>query len=252
MIAIFRELWSDVVLVFAMAYRTLEKLLESGEYKKLAIMMVGLIVAWHIYTPIHELLHVGACLMVGGTVEELALKPQYGGTLLQGIFPFIVPESDYAGQLTGFTTPNKWGYAVVDFLPFVLSFFGGILITWCYKKKSTIMYGTAVILAFVPIISLPGDFFEAASLATSEWLGTFSPELGDSFLISDDAFKLFGNLWTEGQFSVLIIFSYIVTAILSLFLVISLFSFQGRMMRWVYGKEFFLSLQKETSSSKEK
>ena len=55
------------------------------------MILLGLVVFWHLYTPVHELLHVGACVLGGGTVSELALKPQYGGTLLAHIFPFITP-----------------------------------------------------------------------------------------------------------------------------------------------------------------
>ena len=234
----FENLKRNFTVIFILAFRTLEKLLDKGEFKALIYIMIGLIVAWHIYTPVHELLHVAGCLMVGGTVEELALKPQYGGTLLQHIFPFIVPESEYAGQLTGFTTPNKWGYAVVDFLPFALSLFGGLLMAWCYQKKNKALFGFALILAFVPIMSLPGDFFEAASLATSEWLFYLKPELGDRFLLSDDAFKLFGDLWTQDGFTLIVSLFFGITVLLAICFIALWVVLQALLVQWVYGHDF--------------
>ncbi len=244
-----KTIWSDITLVFVLSYRTLEKLLDTGEYKKLLFLLVGLIIAWHVYTPIHELLHVAGCLMTGGTVEELALKPQYGGTILQEFFPFIVPDSDYAGQLTGFTTPNKWAYAVVDFTPFVLSLFGGLTMAVCYEKRWTWLFGVATILSFVPIVSLPGDFFEAASLATSEWLGMISENAGYRLLISDDVFKLIPTLIENQQMNITVSFFILVTVLLAILFILVLFALQGRIVNWVYGSDFCKQIMKKTSSS---
>lgn len=171
-----------------------ETLLDSGGMKSLILSMVGLIVFWHIYTPVHELLHVAACLVGGGTVEELALKPQYGGTILSHVFPFITPESDYAGQLTGFQTPNYLVYAMVDFAPYVLSLVGVVLFEYCRRKRRPMIFGLAVILAFIPFMSIPGDYYEAASLVTTQLAEAGNETLAPGVLISDDVFKSVGDL----------------------------------------------------------
>jgi len=228
-----KRMWNLFLDLFRLSYFTMETLLDKGGQKRLIFMMVGLLVAWHIYTPVHELLHVAGCVMSGGTVQELALKPQYGGTILKEIFPFIVPESDYAGQLTGFTTPNKWSYAIVDLLPFILSLFGAQLMFWCRKKQNTWLFGLALILAFVPFMSLTGDFFEAASLITSEGLSVFQPELGTSFLVSDDAFKLVGSLWETDQLGFTVTSFLILTVCIAMLLIFLLSVLQIMLVKWI-------------------
>lgn len=234
--------WPKVKTIGVLAFRTLERLLDTGQYRTLAVIMAGLLIAWHLYTPIHELLHVAGCVFTGGTVEELALKPQYGGTVLQHVFPFITPESDYAGQLTGFSTPNKWSYAVVDFLPFVLSIPAGLLMVWCYRNRNTWLFGLALILAFVPIMSITGDFFEGASLVTSEMLSWMEPSLGDRFLISDDMFKLVGELMENQQMTAMIGFMIAVTFLLGTTFIYLLMFLQGYLVHKLYGEDILSKL----------
>jgi len=171
----------------------------TGGWKSLVIVMIGLIIAWHIYVPIHELLHVAACLMTGGEVESLALQPRYGGTLLQPIFPFIVPDSEYAGQLTGFTVPNHLAYAFVDLLPYLPSLFGLTLVVYTQRKRLPWLFGAAVILTLIPLMSIPGDYYEAASLVTTRIAESIDPTLPSGVLISDDAFRSIGVLRESGH-----------------------------------------------------
>ena len=191
--------WTVLKRVAMHNLQCLETLLNEGGMKSLVVIFAGLIVFWHLYTPIHELLHVAACLLSGGTVEELALKPQYGGTLLAEVFPFVVPESDYAGQLTGFHTPNYWSYALVDFFPYGLSLFGVALAEWCRRRKRSLFFGLAAILTFVPLMSVPGDFYEAVSLVTTQIAEWRNPQLEPGFLVSDDMFRSIGSLGKAGK-----------------------------------------------------
>ena len=173
-----------------------ESLLDRGDMRNLILSILGLVVFWHVYTPIHELLHAGACLLGGGTVEELAIKAQYGGALLQHVFPFVVAESDYAGQLTGFSTPNDWVYAFVDLAPYILSLAGLGLIEWCRRSGRAFLFGLGILLAYIPFMSVTGDYYELVSLATTRLTdGTVDPRI----LVSDDVFKLIGDLKQGGQ-----------------------------------------------------
>lgn len=190
--------WLVLVPMGKLAFFSFESLLNRYDLKALFGSVLWLVLFWHLYTPIHELLHVAAALMTGGTVTELALKPQYGGTLLQPIFPFIVAESDYAGQLTGFTVPNDLAYAFVDFLPYVLSLPGAWLLIMARKKASTALFGLGVILAFIPLMSVPGDYYEAVSLATTRIAHSFDASLDPRLLVSDDVFKSIGDLSEAG------------------------------------------------------
>ena len=185
-----RHLWS-----------TFEQLLMAGGNKALALSMVGLILFWHIYTPIHELLHVGMCLLGGGSVTELALKPQYGGILLAKIFPFIVPDSDYAGQLTGFQTPNYLVYAMVDFAPYVLSLVGVTLVEYVRRSNKSLLFGLAMLLTLVPFMSIPGDYYEAVSLLTTQIAEMTNPALPQGVLISDDLFLSISKLREAGHWN---------------------------------------------------
>jgi len=195
--------WRTIVRGFKRLFVSFETLLGTGRFTDLAKILIGLIVAWHIYTPIHELLHVAACWIGGGEVTELALAPQYGAHLLRHIFPFIVPESEYAGQLTGFSTPNDWVYAFVDFLPYVLSLVGMIVVDYSARKMNHWLIGSGYLLALVPFMSIPGDFYEAASLAVTRWAHGLDSALSPRRLISDDVFKLIADLGETGELNLM-------------------------------------------------
>ncbi|MCP4575644.1 MAG: hypothetical protein GY846_05110, partial [Deltaproteobacteria bacterium] len=161
-------------------------------------ILLGLILFWHLYVPVHEFLHVAGCLLGGGEVESLALKAQYGGLILQNLFPFVIPESEYAGRLTGFKTPNPWAYAMVDFFPYAISFFGIPLIVYCRRKRHIVLLGLGIILAFVPFMSIPGDYYEAVSLATTQMAEAINPGLQKDVLVSDDVFRSIKQLREAG------------------------------------------------------
>ncbi len=193
--------WTAVPPLVKQTLAALETLLDRGGARSLALVLLSVVVFWHIYVPVHELLHVAGCWISGGEVHELALKPQYGGVLLQRVFPFITAESDYAGQLTGFTTPNDFAYALVDFLPFTLSLFGAALIELCRRRRMAWLFGLAVILTFVPLTAIIGDYYEAVSLATTRLAEALIPGLPARALVSDDLFRSIGALSEAGHMS---------------------------------------------------
>lgn len=195
--------WRILPVVFRLVFQTYEAILLAKGVKGFAVIILCLAVFWHIYTPIHELFHVFGCWLTGGEVTELALKPQYGAHFLQKMFPFIVPESDYAGQLTGFTTPNDFAYAVVDFFPYLLSLPGVAFFILSRKKNITWLFGLATIVGLIPAFAIPGDFFEAASLLTTRIASALDAGLPARALVSDDVFKLISTLHQQGQLGVL-------------------------------------------------
>jgi len=194
--------WSAVKSCFVHVFEVFEILLGDKIAKRFVLAILSLLIAWHIYTPIHELFHVAGCLLGGGTVEELALSPQYGAHLLKHIFPFIVAESEYAGQLSGFSTPNYWAYALTDFFPYLLSLPGVILMELSRRKRWIFLFGPALILIMVPLTSIPGDFYEMASLVTTQIGEAFGGSAQAGYLISDDVFKLVSTLHENGILSV--------------------------------------------------
>ena len=183
----------------SLSFQAFEEIIHEGGYKGLFKVLLGLILFWHLYVPVHELLHVAGCLLGGGEVSALTLKPQYGGLILKKLFPFVVSESEYAGRLTGFTTPNSWAYALVDFFPFTLSLFGITLIAYCKRKRAAVLLGLGFILAFVPFMSIPGDYYEAVSLATTRMAEFLHPALPKGVLVSDDIFRSIGALHEAGR-----------------------------------------------------
>lgn len=166
-----------------------------------ALLLISLLAVWHVYVPIHELLHVAGCVLTGGTVNELVLQPQYGARLLQIGLPFIVVDEGgaYAGRLTGFTTPNRWAYALVDLFPYLPSVWGLTLLEWARRRRSAVLFAAGFVLAYVPWLSLTGDFYELASLATAPLAPVLIPNATAEQFISDDVFRLLGEMRARGE-----------------------------------------------------
>jgi len=214
--------WLSLRDVLATTSGALDRVLTEGKggYARLAALFVWLIVLWHVYVPIHELAHAGACVLGGGTVTELAIDAQYGGKLLARVFPFVVAESEYAGRLTGFSVPNAWAYAFVDFAPFILSLFGVTLLELARRRGTAWLLSGGFILAFVPAISLTGDYYEAASLVTSRIAEFASSGVPEGMLVSDDVFRLFDELATAGLLNAVTIVSVMAGLALAAYLVL--------------------------------
>ncbi len=142
-------------------------------------LVITLVVAWFIYVPIHELLHVLGCVMAGGEVSRLEIAPRYGGALLARVFPFVVSGGEYAGRLSDFDWKGSdLIYLATDFMPYVLTVLIGVpLIRAATRRRRPIVFGLGVILGLAPFYSLPGDYYEMGSIITTRvvtW--TIGPE----------------------------------------------------------------------------
>ncbi len=229
--------WQAFLPSLRLGFRSFEQLLDAGGMKSLALCLISLLVFWHIYTPIHELFHVGACLVSGGTVTELALKPQYGGHLLARIFPFVVAESDYAGQLKGFTTPNYFAYAWVDLAPYLLSLPGLSLIEHARRRRRAWLFGPGMVLAYVGLMSIPGDFYEAVSLLTTQAAERHFPDAPSGLLISDDVFRSWTLLERAGQLDATTIALVIVGVLGATYLSLMLLAAQVSLVKAWFGAD---------------
>ena len=166
-------------------------------------MMLGLLLGWWLYVPIHELLHVAGVVLPGGEVSELQLSPIYAADLLARIFPFIVSGSDYAGQLTGFDTRGSdWIYQSCVLMPYLITVFPGFWLWQITLSRPgapgilrTMAAGALFVLVAAPVISLTGDYYESGSIIASQLLAeTFDTDL-DAWR-SDDLFLLISE-WPE-------------------------------------------------------
>jgi hypothetical protein len=169
----------------------LEPILRGRCACSIALAAASLVAAWHLYVPVHELLHALGCVAAGGSVTALEIQPQYGGRLLARVLPFVVAGGEYPGRLSGFDTHGSdWVYLATDALPFSLSVAIGVpLLRWCGRARRPLALGPALVLALAPFYSLPGDYFEMGSIVVTRALG---PEW--HALRSDDALRLVESL----------------------------------------------------------
>ena len=198
--------------------QALSHLLDDGSNKKLVILLLVFFVSFWIYVPIHELMHAFATFLVGGEVRELAIDATYGGVFFAKIFPFVVSESEYAGQLTDFTTPNKFAYFIVDMFPYLLSLPGVLLIRLAAKYKRLWLFSLGFLLMLVPLTQIFGDFYEAASLSMGEIMSLLNPSLDPNLIVSDDMFKLLSTIDESSKGNLLIYISIALSLLLGLIL----------------------------------
>lgn len=203
---------------------TLEHLMtQRRSGRALALMLVTTIVAWHVYVPIHELLHVGGCVFTGGEVSQLEMQARYGATILQHWFPFITTGGDYAGRLSGFNTHNNDGiYMATVFGPFLLSVLIGVpLMRVCTRRRRPLLTGPAFMVGLAPFYNLPGDYFEMASILITRLIavvtGDGASPVRFAGLRSDDIFTLIpdvllrptildiGDAWSARLFALLVV-----------------------------------------------
>lgn len=167
----------------------LEGCLDRGT-RSLLLILLGLLLGWWIYVPIHELLHAGACVAAGGSISQLEIDPLYFGGLLAQIFPWVTAGSEYAGRLSGFDTGGSdLVYLMTDFGPFFLTLFPGV---WWLRRAArggqALAFGAALPFALAPLISLTGDAYEIGSIWVTRlplWADTGTQTL----LRGDDLFK---------------------------------------------------------------
>ncbi|HEX2465652.1 MAG TPA: hypothetical protein VHR17_13600 [Thermoanaerobaculia bacterium] len=164
----------------------LERCLERGVLGLVAVF-AGLIGAWWIYVPIHELLHAFGCELGGGRVWRLEIAPLYGGALLARWLPFVEAGGEYAGRLAGFDTADSVAvHLLTTGLPFLLTVFPGVwLLRWGARSARGVVFGAGLAPATAPFLSVTGDAYEIGSLLTTQ-LSPWSKEPARTALVGDD------------------------------------------------------------------
>ena len=163
--------------------------------------MLGAVVTWWIYVPIHELLHALGCYATGGGVTELQIAPEYGGALFARMLPFVVSGGDYAGRLSGFDTHGSdLVYLATDAMPFVLTVMIGVpLLQAVGRGQRPALFGAAVVLGLAPFYCLSGDYYEMGSIIATR---LFTVLRGSGILVaahlrSDDLGRVITQLWVD-------------------------------------------------------
>jgi len=179
----------------------LEAVYRQSRAGGLIVALLAAALSWWIYVPLHELAHAFGCLATGGEVSRLEIDPLYGAALLQRLFPFVAVGSDYAGQLTGFETHGNDGiYFATDAAPFLLTILIGVPLLRAASRRPlparrrAALFGASIPWAFAPFISIPGDFYEMASLAISRLYRWWRPEFSLDRWRSDDVVLLASQL----------------------------------------------------------
>ncbi|MCB1055028.1 MAG: hypothetical protein KDD11_05895 [Acidobacteria bacterium] len=171
---------------FSDAFHGLDRCLDGGG-RALVWVALGLALGWWIYVPFHELLHALACVATGGSVSELQISPLYGGSLLEGLVPWVVSGGEYAGRLSGFDTHGSDAiYLATDFGPYLLTLFPGVW--WLRRAGATskpLLFGASLPVALAPFASLPGDAYEIGSILVTH-AGPWSSAAARALLRGDD------------------------------------------------------------------
>ena len=194
--ALFRQPFDDLRACF-------ERIARGGRpLAVLAGMALAMALTWLVYVPVHELLHVLGCVATGGTVSELEIQPIYGGALLAELFPFVVTGGKYPGRLSGFDTHGSdLVYLATDLTPYLLTVLIGVpALRLCARRGGPILFGAAVVLALAPFYSIPGDYYEIASIPTTRvatWLMGGGNVAAYERIRSDDVFALIGDVFAR-------------------------------------------------------
>lgn len=172
----------------------LDRCLDRG-VRGLLLAVLGLLMGWWVYVPVHELLHAAACRAAGGEVTRLEIDRIYGGALLSQVLSFVVPASRYAGRLSGFETHGSdLIYLATDLGPFLLTLFPGV---WALRRaamaRQGVLFGAALPFALAPFLSLGGDAYEIGSILVTR-LPPWAAPATQSLLRGDDLGKKIGEL----------------------------------------------------------
>ena len=168
--------------------------------------LVAIVATWFAYVPVHELLHAWGCLVAGGSVTRLDIAPEYGGRWLATIFPYVRSGSEYAGQLSGFDTHGSdLTYLSTVLAPYLLTMLIGVpLLKWAggsagvSMRARPVLLGVAIVLAYAPIISLTGDYYEAGSIVVTRAAQSVDSTVPLARWRSDDLPKLVSSLHSSG------------------------------------------------------
>ena len=171
--------------------------------RSLVLTLLGLLLGWWLYVPVHELLHVVGCLATGGAVETLEISPLYFGALLERIFPFVVAGGDYAGRLSGFTPAGDLGWIATSMAPWILCFAPGVWLARAAARSGrAILWGATLPFAFAPFLSLTGDAYEIGSLVLAQVPGHFASAASRNVLVGDDVVRVVSALTDAGPSAV--------------------------------------------------
>ena len=185
-----RTLLFPVIEVSRALFRPLAERQDYGFVRNFVPLVLVVAATWWVTVPVHELLHAAGCVLCGGSVETLNIQAVYGGGLLEKLFPFVRSGGDYAGQLVGFDTGGSdVCYFVTSVFPFVLTvFFGVPLLVLASRKGSTLLHGVGFVQAVLPVVALPGDFYELGSIVVTRLMGLSSGSAGARIVRGDDFF----------------------------------------------------------------
>jgi hypothetical protein len=169
-------------------------------------LATAFVATWFVYVPVHELLHAAGCIVAGGTVSRLEIAPEYGGSLLASVFPFVASGSRYAGQLTGFDTQGSDAvYLATVLAPYVLTIMPGVpLLERAIRadgdgrRGSPWLVGIALPLAWAPFASIAGDYYEAGSILVTRGAGIVLSAPPLARLRGDDLVALISTLHRDG------------------------------------------------------
>jgi len=176
----------------------LEAVLE-GPRPLVRLLLVTLLaaLAWWAYVPLHELAHAGACVSCGGEVRRMTLAPIYGGTLAARHLDWIDDDTPYAGQLADFTPGSDACYLWLVLAPFAATPLARPLLRRSSRRGSPLLLALGSLLVLMPLVSVTGDFYEAASIVVTRLTEGVVPDALS--LRSDDLPALVGRLLARGS-----------------------------------------------------
>jgi hypothetical protein len=190
---------------FTDLFAGLQRSTEALGGRALPLLLVACAAGWWLYVPVHELMHAWGAQLGGATVTRLDIDPIYGARFLQRFFPYVQVGSAYAGQLAGFDTHGSdLAYALTVFFPFVLSIAIGVPLLVRAARvpapsvASTALFGFALPIAWAPILSIGGDFYELGAIAISRAAALVGAQ-GESWR-GDDVIAIVGRRF-GGAFS---------------------------------------------------
>jgi len=154
-------------------------------------------IAWWVYVPLHELVHAGACVSCGGEVRRMTLAPIYGGSVAARHFDWIDDDTPYAGQLADFSSGSDACYLWLVLAPFVATPLARPLLRRTARGGGALPFAIGTVLALMPLVSVPGDFYEAASIVVTRLAEGGVPDALS--LRSDDLPALVGRLLAKGS-----------------------------------------------------
>lgn len=168
-------------------------------YQLLPKLVCGLVPAFFVYVPLHELLHAAGCLLFGGSVERIEISPLFGGRILAGLTPMVSPDTKYAGRLAQFDVGGSdLVFLATDFAPYVLTILVGIpLFRALTHAPNAWLLGPAAVLAMAPWMSITGDYYEMGSILATRLAGGAGADF--AALRSDDMLSLISTVWSAAR-----------------------------------------------------